>query len=112
MPPHPNCEPQHHCYKCGKPVLCGEDIVVPWRSWTRYKPRHADCDGMTGWRRIYHCSKACYWRQLRARRKAEREPIAVICEACGGRFEPPRRGARYCSSACRQDAYRQRKAGP
>jgi hypothetical protein len=106
--PHPDCEPQHHCRGCGKPVLCGEDIVVPWRSGRRYVVRHADCDGPTGWRRVYHCSTACYWRQLRARRREERSR-SVICESCGGTFQAPRRGARYCSGSCRQDAYRRRR---
>ena len=108
MTPHPDCEPQHHCRGCGKPVLCGEDIVVPWRSGRRYVVRHADRDGPTGWRRVYHCSTACYWRQLRARRREERSR-SVICESCGGTFQAPRRGARYCSGSCRQDAYRRRR---
>jgi hypothetical protein len=32
------------------------------------------------------------------------------CDRCGGRFEPSRSDARYCSNACRQKAYRLRQA--
>ena len=81
--------------------------MVQWRS-PPYVVRHADCDGPTGSHRVYHCSTACYWRQLRARRREERTRT-VICEACGGKFQTPRRDARYCCAACRQDAYRRRK---
>ena len=31
------------------------------------------------------------------------------CEVCGRRFTGVRADARYCSNACRQTAYRQRK---
>jgi hypothetical protein len=32
------------------------------------------------------------------------------CDQCGRYFEPSRSDARYCSSPCRQKAYRQRQA--
>jgi hypothetical protein len=103
---HPDCNPHQHCCRCGKLILCGEDIIIPWRGGRRVF-WHPGC-GPTGWPRIYHCSTACYWRQLRARRREERTR-EVICESCGGKFQTLRHDARYCSSACRQDAYRQRK---
>jgi hypothetical protein len=81
--------------------------VTPWRS-KRYVARHANCAGPTGWHRVYHCSTACYLRQLRARHRKERMRD-VICGSCGGKFQTLRRDARYCSGACRQDAYRRRK---
>jgi hypothetical protein len=31
------------------------------------------------------------------------------CRMCGRRFRAPTKRARYCSSACRQRAYRRRK---
>ena len=31
------------------------------------------------------------------------------CEICGERFEAQRSTAKYCSGACRQEAYRERK---
>ena len=110
---HRDCHPGLHCSVCRETILCGDDIVVvvPWRSPTGrpYRVRHVDCSGMTGWHRVYHCSTACYWRQLRARRREERTR-EVICKSCGGKFQTLRHDARYCSSACRQDAYRQRQA--
>jgi hypothetical protein len=33
------------------------------------------------------------------------------CDVCGKTFTPPRCDGRYCSSACRQSAYRGRKPG-
>ena len=33
------------------------------------------------------------------------------CAQCGEHFEPKRSDSRYCSSACRQKAYRERSAG-
>jgi hypothetical protein len=52
---------------------------------------------------------ACYWRQLRARRREERMLRKVTCEGCGGTFQPSRSDALYCSPACRQAAYREHK---
>jgi hypothetical protein len=46
-----------------------------------------------------------YMRRLRAEQRPEPEP----CARCGESFTPPRSDARYCSPACRQAAYRERK---
>jgi hypothetical protein len=51
------------------------------------------------------CRKAIY---RRARNTAATERL---CDVCGERFTPKRSDARYCSNACRQDAYRKRKLG-
>ena len=32
----------------------------------------------------------------------------TVCECCGKEFTPARYGAKYCSNACRQKAYRNR----
>ena len=40
------------------------------------------------------------------------KPSPRDCEACGEPFAPTRADARYCSNACRQDAYRERHAPP
>jgi hypothetical protein len=110
MLPRPNCKPRHHCHVCGKPIVCGDNVVVPYHaSSPRYRARHAECSGDTGWHRVYHCSTACYWRQLRARRRKERMRT-IACKACGGTFQTLHRDARFCSKACRQYAYRRRKA--
>ena len=50
------------------------------------------------------CSSRCY---QRARRNMGRS--FKTCEVCKKSFSPARADARYCSSACRQWIYRQRK---
>jgi hypothetical protein len=37
--------------------------------------------------------------------------LSLRCLVCGETFEAVRADARYCSNACRQDAYRKRKLG-
>ena len=37
--------------------------------------------------------------------------VTFRCRVCGESFTASRADARYCSSACRQDAYRKRKRG-
>jgi hypothetical protein len=37
--------------------------------------------------------------------------LSLRCHVCGETFEASRGDARYCSNACRQDAYRKRKLG-
>jgi hypothetical protein len=76
-----------HCLVCRELILCGDDIVVPWRSPTGrpYRVRHVGCPGMTGWHRVYHCLKACYCRQLRARRRARAKSSAPAAAADFGR---------------------------
>ena len=46
--------------------------------------------------------------QKRRRRRQWRR-TGLTCGACGGRFTPGRVDARYCSPACRQKGYRQRR---
>jgi hypothetical protein len=62
-----------------------------------------------GQRKVVACSERCAW-TARNRRRAT---VAAIlrrrrCLACNEAFAAPRSDARYCSSACRQRAYRQR----
>ena len=53
------------------------------------------------------CTTVCSQRARRARRQRERPPLK--CEVCSTFFFPKRRAdAKYCSSPCRQLAYRQR----
>jgi hypothetical protein len=110
---HPACRPLDEracCRCCGKPFVCGEEIIVAWRNPGRYRAWHPGCSQTTGWWRIYHCSQACYRRQLRARRRAERAKVA--CKVCRVKFVPTRSDARYCSNACRQAAHRKRRTLP
>jgi hypothetical protein len=53
------------------------------------------------------CSSRCARRYMR-RLKSERKK--AYCETCNQLFVPKRTDANYCSSACRQWAYRRRKA--
>ena len=59
-----------------------------------------------------YCSAECGERE-RSRRR-ERSAVRIVgsrsCETCRKTFTPPRSDGRYCSSACRQKAYRTRKA--
>jgi hypothetical protein len=68
------------------------------------KPLHGYCEG---------CAQdidRAEWRQKgRVQRGTDCGPRA--CETCGTTFTPTRSDGRYCSSACRQKAYRQRGQG-
>jgi endogenous inhibitor of DNA gyrase (YacG/DUF329 family) len=77
--------PADACEACGRPVV-------------RYRPLG------------YHvyCSQRCQRRAYRQAHKPEPEP--TDCVACGERVDVRRADARYCSNACRQKAYRTRKA--
>ena len=65
-----------------------------------------------------YCSDACRQVQKtetmrdqierRSERRAKRRNRAK-CDICDATFEPHRDGGRYCSQACRQRAYRQRR---
>ncbi len=84
-------------------------------SWRANRHRPEPCAGGCGvlvshwypWSNITTCSRRCSEQAARERKRAKREPRA--CEVCGDSFTPNRADARYCSSACRQDAYRKRK---
>ena len=52
----------------------------------------------------------CIRERNAAQRRIKRQRVASLaCQRCGATFTPPRSDARYCSSACRQAAYRERK---
>lgn len=54
------------------------------------------------------CERAVRVAEARERRTDARDTRQ--CRTCGETFEPTRTDARFCSSACRQRAYRRRKA--
>lgn len=56
--------------------------------------------------RVY-CCRQCRWRYGNARRR--KGTSHRDCETCSDSFVAKRNGARYCSSKCRQKAYRQRQ---
>ncbi len=65
--------------------------------------------------RLGVCSARCA-RAADAARKRDERAVAQLyrdytsCEACGGCFKPRRSDAKFCSSGCRQKAYRERKS--
>jgi hypothetical protein len=59
--------------------------------------------------KVFYCSEGCAGGADAIARRVERE--ARTCVVCGDEFTPGRSDGRYCSSACRQDAYRKRKLG-
>ena len=53
----------------------------------------------------YECSRYVHRENARNRRKENRK---TVCAMCGKEFMPARAGARFCSAACKQKAYRER----
>lgn len=60
-----------------------------------------------------NCSQRCqndaYLKRRKQRKALEKEKI---CSICGKQFTAKKRDAMYCSDACKQKAYRQRKVLP
>lgn len=92
---------------------------VPRGGWTMVRRHHVECRvcgrgfmAAAGWHR--YCSYACSNRASAAaqkrKRQSRREAAAAACP-CGATITPGPRGRlpRYCSGACRQQAYRRRK---
>lgn len=89
------------CEACGRPVLA----LHP--AFKQTPPMYSDrsppavvCDD--------RCRHEAQLARQRERRAAERR---TDCAECGETFTPARSDAKYCSGACRQRAYRKRKAG-
>jgi hypothetical protein len=80
--------PAEPCRNCGRPV--SHDTA-------RKVPKHVVCSP--------DCRRAVYAALARARRSLPQ----AICQTCGKLFPPSRIDARFCSSPCRQRAYRQRQ---
>ena len=87
--------PNHHefsCVECQRPV---------WK-----RPRKANT-------RVFctpDCSARFYNRKALQIKNSDLKILLTTCNACGGAIPGNRRGdVRYCSPACRQKAYRQRK---
>jgi hypothetical protein len=62
-------------------------------------------------RRHVFCSEACEVNVQSARARTARAEVrgaSKPCQLCGEHFEPTRKDSCYCSSACRQKAYRRR----
>jgi hypothetical protein len=74
-----------YCERCGRAIV--------FVTLTKYSGPY---------QRIAYCSEAC--------REAKVYAPEKVCEVCGTAFTPNRRDAKTCSVACKQKAYRQRKA--
>lgn len=61
-------------------------------------------------RRRRYCSDACVASARNERRDRTHDRVPRPCDTCGDTFTPPRSDGRYCSAACRQKAYRARRA--
>ena len=95
-----------------------EACVREWHpSWLASRPEPIPCAGgcgvlvtdWYGWRpTILTCSKRCQERAAEEQRRVERPQRA--CDVCGNEFVPSRSDARFCKPACRQKAYRERRA--
>ncbi len=77
---------------------CGEPMMIPGSGQYREGWRY-----LSGWH-DYVCSNRCH---QRARRKLNRPQLK--CSTCKKPFTAARADACYCSNACRQWTYRQRK---
>lgn len=74
-------------------VTCGRLVVQ-----TEQRPRHNVC-----------CERCAIPAQEAGRRRPLPQRHEATCELCGVEFTQERSDARYCSNACRQAAYRERK---
>jgi hypothetical protein len=94
-----------------------EKCVKEWHpSWFENRREPIPCAGGCGvlvsdwyWSRILTCSRRCTERAAIARKRVTHEERT--CEGCGRNYVPTRSDARWCSSACRQRAYRLRAKG-
>jgi hypothetical protein len=80
---------------------CGRHLRVPV-----YKTSRLTSLNGSNQRWLHHCDDACYRVALRRDRRIK-QPICVVC---GVSFQTARKDAQFCSSACRQKAYRTRLA--
>jgi endogenous inhibitor of DNA gyrase (YacG/DUF329 family) len=86
----------------GSPTPC-ENCQRPVAQDRRRKPlRRVFCSA--------RCQVTIYNRLAGEQRKAERALVRCVCASCGAQFKPRRSDAIYCSPACRQLAYRERRA--
>ncbi len=97
-------------------------------SWAAQKrqycdPKPCECCGRTvhresvrtGWvnsKFRTYCTDRCRYRDANRRAALQRKGLrrAITCWCCHASFKPRRLDAKFCSSACRQNEYRARKA--
>jgi len=99
------------CLGCGR--LVAHPRNARWRRRSRDWEHHGD-PGLPAVPRVF-CSTDCKRRVLSVEARGRRLAAAaergkLRCVVCEREFEATRHDARYCSSGCRQRAYRKRKA--
>jgi predicted nucleic acid-binding Zn ribbon protein len=112
------CRCEDHHWMAPTPCLGCERLISDPRGATwRYSRdwQHHYEDGPPAAPRVF-CGSECKRRVLAVEAKSRRLAAAaerelIRCTVCTAEFRPRRPDARYCSNACRQVAYRQRKAG-
>jgi hypothetical protein len=126
---------RHRCGGCERDLAVDEPV---WRVWwnrrglrsicqacrrcygwgRRYVWSSGPCEGCgrivneARWRPRRFCSRICedgYYAEQRRARRAEAR-AGRRCDVCAELLDAGRADARYCSSACRQKAYRRRRA--
>jgi hypothetical protein len=90
-----------------EPVPCAGGCGMLVSHW--YRERWNDARGEFVTAAITTCSRRCSERVAAERRRVQHDERE--CAVCSERFTPKRVDVRYCSNACRQDAYRKRKLG-
>lgn len=95
------------CEGCERPVVNHVSVRPGYRRDGWYV-RTLDYGDEGTWR--VFCSERCRRAVFRVEKKLNRQRELVNCATCGERVDARRADSRYCSSACRQRAYRRRKA--
>jgi hypothetical protein len=94
------------CARCAEAHTFGHAMYCPaCQRVVHYEHDHDQTGACSG-----PCRRAIDAKRKRLNRARERQcRLSHICETCAAKFTPTRSDARYCSNACRQDAYRKRK---
>lgn len=105
------CEDRHWetpkpCVGCRRPVSHPRNAKWRWvRDWAY------PGESVPAMPRVFcglACKRTVLTAEARAKRRAARSDCAT-CSICKSQFTPKRSDSRYCSSRCRQAAYRQRR---
>jgi hypothetical protein len=99
-------------------TACCRDVIQPFTQVRALVRPCSTCTRPVGydtgwmhWRKWWFCSERCEWtfHNGRVRSRAEIRRMKV-CPVCRKQFQGSRKDAVTCSPACKQKAYRQRKA--
>lgn len=95
------CRP-YICYDEGQCEICRQTVFYPW---DRVERRHIFCSD--------DCNKQYWARYQREKRLTEREVTCQkVCQSCDRGFSASRSDTKFCSPACKQKHYRQRRLEP